>query len=223
MAATRAADGTLELGDLELELGGMIPSARLGYRTHGTLSPHRDNAVLFPHMYSASPASLDPWIEGGHALDPERWFVICPGQLGGGLSSSPSNDPRRRFPGADDRRRRHRSASPGHRPLRHRAPRARASASRWADSRPTSGRSDSRTWSSGWRCSPGSPGRRRPTTCWSAASADALAAGLIQHAHFWAATGLSPEVFRQEAWREAGFDVGGGPRHAPVRGRLHGV
>jgi homoserine O-acetyltransferase len=39
-----------------------------------------------------------------------------------------------------------------------------------------------------------------------AASAEALAAGgTEQHARFWAATGLSAELFRTEAWRHAGF------------------
>jgi homoserine O-acetyltransferase len=83
-------DASLELGDLELELGGTLPHARLAYRTHGTLSPARDNAILFPHQYSATQSSLDPWIEPGRPLDPTRWFVICPGQLGNGVSSSPS-------------------------------------------------------------------------------------------------------------------------------------
>ena len=44
------ADASLELGNLELELGGTLPGARLAYRTHGTLSPERDNAILFPHQ-----------------------------------------------------------------------------------------------------------------------------------------------------------------------------
>ena len=39
-----------------------------------------------------------------------------------------------------------------------------------------------------------------------AASADALrTGGTAQHARFWAATGLSAELFRTEAWRDAGF------------------
>ena len=29
--------------------------------------------------------------------------------------------------------------------------------------------------------------------------------GLRRHAHVWAATGLSTELFREEAWRDAGF------------------
>jgi homoserine O-acetyltransferase len=40
-----------------------------------------------------------------------------------------------------------------------------------------------------------------------AASAEALeTGGTKQHAHFWAATGLSAELFRQEGWRGAGFE-----------------
>jgi homoserine O-acetyltransferase/O-succinyltransferase len=39
-----------------------------------------------------------------------------------------------------------------------------------------------------------------------AASAEALeTGGTAQHARFWAATALSAELFRREAWREAGF------------------
>ncbi len=39
-----------------------------------------------------------------------------------------------------------------------------------------------------------------------AAAAEALAGGgARQHAHFWAATGLSAELYRREAWREAGL------------------
>jgi homoserine O-acetyltransferase len=39
-----------------------------------------------------------------------------------------------------------------------------------------------------------------------AAAAEALGAGgSDQHAHFWAATALSAELFRREGWRDAGF------------------
>ena len=82
-----------ELGDLELEGGGMLPGARLLYKTHGTLSPARDNAILYPHMYSGTPSSLESTIGPDRALGPDRYFIICPGQLGNGFSSSPSNTP----------------------------------------------------------------------------------------------------------------------------------
>ncbi len=58
-------DQLFELGELELELGGTLPDARLAYRTHGALAPAHDNAILFPHMYSGTPASLDGWIGPG--------------------------------------------------------------------------------------------------------------------------------------------------------------
>ena len=80
-----------ELGDLELEQGGVLRGARLLYKTHGTLGAAKDNAILYPHMYSGTPSSLESTIGPGRALDPARYFVICPGQLGNGFSSSPSN------------------------------------------------------------------------------------------------------------------------------------
>ncbi|MEJ2860331.1 alpha/beta fold hydrolase [Actinomycetospora flava] len=80
-----------DLGAFVLRSGYTLPGATLAYRTHGTLNAARDNAVVFPHMYSGTPSSLDVHIGPGLPLDPERWFVICPGQLGGGMSSSPSN------------------------------------------------------------------------------------------------------------------------------------
>ena len=49
--------------------------------------------MLFPHGYSGTPSSLDLHIGEGLPLDPQRCFVICPGQLGGGMSSSPSTTP----------------------------------------------------------------------------------------------------------------------------------
>lgn len=83
----------LELGPLVLQSGYTLPNATLAYRTHGTLNAAKDNAVLFPHMYSGTPSSLDAYVGSGLPLDPERYFVIFPGQLGGGMSSSPSNTP----------------------------------------------------------------------------------------------------------------------------------
>ena len=44
--------------DLELERGGVLPAARLLYKTHGELNAARDNAILYPHMYSGTPISL---------------------------------------------------------------------------------------------------------------------------------------------------------------------
>ena len=37
-----------------LQAGGQLPSARLAYATHGTLSPAKDNVILIPSWYSGT-------------------------------------------------------------------------------------------------------------------------------------------------------------------------
>jgi len=201
-----ASDETLELGDLGLELGGTLPAARLGYRTHGTLSADGDNAVLFPHMYSGTPSSLDAWIGPGRALDPERWFVICPAQFGAGSSSSPSADRSgEAFPEltiGDDVTAQHRLV------VEHLGIRRLAlvlgfsmggqQAYEWAVRFPDMVERLV-VFAALARVTPGNE-------LLVAAAADALASGdTAPHARLWAATGLSAELFRREAWREAGF------------------
>ncbi len=197
-------DGTLELGDLELELGGVVQSARLAYRTHGTLAPDRGNAILFAHMYSGTQASLDSWIGPGRPLDPQRWFVICPGQLGNGVSSSPSTTegPFPQLTIGDDVAVQHRLVSEqleierlqlvlgfsmGAQQAYEWAVRFPAMVARLA------------TFA-------GLARTGAANDLLVGAAAEALAGGgARQHAHFWAATGLSAELYRREAWRELGF------------------
>jgi homoserine O-acetyltransferase/O-succinyltransferase len=81
------------LGDFALESAVTLPSAKLAYRTFGTLSPAKDNAVLFPHMYSGTHLHMERFVAKGMALDPDKYFIVLPGQFGNGLSSSPSNTP----------------------------------------------------------------------------------------------------------------------------------
>jgi homoserine O-acetyltransferase len=200
-----AEDHIFELGDLELELGGTLTDARLAYRTHGSLGEERDNAILFPHMYSGTPASLDGWIGPGRPLDPARWFVICPGQFGNGVSSSPSNTTAE-FPAltiGDD-------VAAQHRLLAEHLGVERLElvlgfsmgaqqAYEWAVSFPGAVRRLAVF-----------AGLARTTAANDllvAASAEALqTGGTKQHAHFWAATGLSAELFREEGWRGASFE-----------------
>ncbi len=114
-AAVQGPHQHFELGALELAGGDTLPGARLAYRTHGSLNPAKDNAVLVPHMYSGTSAAMESLIGEGRALDPSRYFIILPDQFGSGLSSSPSNTPapfdRADFPSvtiADDVRAQHR-------------------------------------------------------------------------------------------------------------------
>lgn len=82
-----------ELGNFDLEQGGVIPGCRLAYATLGSLNEAKDNAVLFPHMFSGTSKHLQMYAGEGMALDPERWFVIFPNMIGNGVSSSPHNSP----------------------------------------------------------------------------------------------------------------------------------
>ena len=85
--------GTFALGDLPLLAGTSLPGARMAWRTHGTLSPARDNAILYPTSYSAQSSELEWLIGPAGILDPTRWFIIQPDMFGNGVSSSPSNTP----------------------------------------------------------------------------------------------------------------------------------
>ncbi len=81
----------LDLGDFPLQSGQMLRSARLAYKTYGTLSPGGDNCVVFPTYYTGNHHSNARLIGAGRALDPARYFIVVPNLFGNGLSSSPSN------------------------------------------------------------------------------------------------------------------------------------
>lgn len=92
---------TFDLGDVTLQ-NGMLPSARLVYKTHGTLNAAKSNAILFPTWYGGQHPDVE-WVIGpDFALDPRRYFIIAVNIVGNGQSSSPSNQPppfdRMRFP-----------------------------------------------------------------------------------------------------------------------------
>ncbi len=84
---------TFELGDFALEMGETLRNAKLLYKTHGKLNAKKDNAILFPHMWSGTSSSMEGFIGEGRPLDPKKYFIILPGMLGNGFSSSPSNTP----------------------------------------------------------------------------------------------------------------------------------
>lgn len=92
---SRAVHGPYEIfdaGDLELQHGGKLRDLKIAYRTLGTLSPQKDNAILFPTWYSGTTGILEQaYIGTGRALDPDKYFIILVNQIGNGLSTSPSN------------------------------------------------------------------------------------------------------------------------------------
>lgn len=80
------------IGRLDLEEGGSIPDCRLAFATWGELTEAKDNAILIPTWYSGTHQIWrDVYVGPGHALDPEKYFIICIDQIGSGLSVSPHN------------------------------------------------------------------------------------------------------------------------------------
>lgn len=81
-----------EAADFALQKGGVLPAARLVFRTLGTLSPARDNVVLVPSWYTGTDKEAELCLVGpGRAIDPARHFIVFTNLLCGGVSSSPSN------------------------------------------------------------------------------------------------------------------------------------
>ena len=85
--------GVYDASALTLQSGGRIPSARLSWKSHGTLSPARDNVIVYPTSYGAQHQDLEWLIGPDKILDPERWFIVIPDMFGNGLSSSPADTP----------------------------------------------------------------------------------------------------------------------------------
>lgn len=86
----------VSIGDIALESGRVLPSARIAYEQWGTLSPARDNAILVLHALTGDSHVVGPagpahpsagWWPGivgpGLAIDTDRWFVVAPNVLGG--------------------------------------------------------------------------------------------------------------------------------------------
>lgn len=83
-----------ELSDLVLENGETLRGAKLAYRTLGALNAEKSNAVLVTTWFSGTGKVMqDVYVGPGHALDPERYFIVIVDQLGSGVSSSPQNTP----------------------------------------------------------------------------------------------------------------------------------
>ncbi|QMU60239.1 MAG: alpha/beta fold hydrolase [Gammaproteobacteria bacterium] len=79
------------LGDFQLESGEILNNAQLAFAVHGKLNEAKDNAILFTIMFSGTSKNMEHYIGAGKALDPEKYCIILPNQLGGGLSTSPHN------------------------------------------------------------------------------------------------------------------------------------
>lgn len=80
------------IGNFELEDGGVIPNCQIAYTTHGVLNEQKDNAILVTTWYSGTSKIIEQiYIGEEHAIDPSKNFIIVTNLIGGGLSSSPHN------------------------------------------------------------------------------------------------------------------------------------
>lgn len=80
-----------EIQNFDLEFGGTLPVCQIAYSTHGQLNEARDNMILFPHMFSGTSKSLEAYVGSGKALDPDKYFIVFPNQIGNGVSTSAIN------------------------------------------------------------------------------------------------------------------------------------
>ncbi len=89
----RTNEGTWAADNVRLQRGGTLKQARIVWKTYGTLSPKRDNVILYPTSYGAHHTDIEWLVDVQHCLDPSRYFIVIPNMLTNGLSSSPSNTP----------------------------------------------------------------------------------------------------------------------------------
>jgi homoserine O-acetyltransferase/O-succinyltransferase len=83
-----------ELGNFALQTGPVIPDAKIGYATLGALNAAKDNVVLCPTWFTATPSDVEFVMTGAHRfLNPDKFFIVIPNHFGAGVSSSPSNTP----------------------------------------------------------------------------------------------------------------------------------
>ncbi|PIA99299.1 hypothetical protein CB0940_02550 [Cercospora beticola] len=79
---------TYSLGDFKLQNGGVIPDAKIAYKTFGEPgSP----AIIYPTWYSGAIADNEWLIGSDKTLNPAEYFIIIVALFGNGQSSSPSN------------------------------------------------------------------------------------------------------------------------------------
>ena len=80
-----------ELGNIKLLSGKILKSARLVYKTYGTLNKKKSNVVLLPTFYTGTHIRNEGFIGKNRVLNPNKYFIISINMFGNGLSSSPSN------------------------------------------------------------------------------------------------------------------------------------
>ena len=82
---------TLDLGDIKLLSGKILKSAKITYKTYGSLNVNSDNVIVLPTFYTGTHKRNEGFFGPGRAIDPRKYFIVSVNMFGNGLSSSPSN------------------------------------------------------------------------------------------------------------------------------------
>lgn len=216
-----------ELGEFQLEEGGVIPNLQLGYRTYGELNAEKNNVIVVPTWFSGTSKNYEAYIGSQRALNPEKYFIVVINQIGNGVSSSPHNSPEpiamEKFPNvriSDDVRAQHQfltkkygitevalvvGGSMGAQQTYEWAVRYPEMVKRAA---PIAGTAKNtvhdflftKTLMDAITSDPGFNGGRY-------SSHIEVADGLKRHADIWAVLGLSTEFYKQELWRLFGVET----------------
>jgi homoserine O-acetyltransferase len=80
-----------DLGDFDTENGDVIKHCKLTYATFGTLNAEKNNVIVLTVMFSGTNKAMEKYVGENLALDPTKYFIVIPNQLGNGLSTSPNN------------------------------------------------------------------------------------------------------------------------------------
>ena len=82
-----------DLGNVKLLSGEVLESAKLAYKTYGTLNTNCDNVVLLPTFFTGTHKRNEGFFGSDRAIDPNIHFIVSINMFGNGFSSSPSNTP----------------------------------------------------------------------------------------------------------------------------------
>jgi homoserine O-acetyltransferase len=101
LAESDAPRKSMEIGPLDLELGGRLDAVTVAYRTWGRLNTEASNGVLVLHALTGDSLAAgqggwwSPLVGPGRAIDTDHAFVICANILGGcqGTTGPASDDP----------------------------------------------------------------------------------------------------------------------------------
>ena len=82
---------TFDLGDVKLQSGETLLSAKLVYKTYGSLNVDKSNVIVLPTFYTGTHYRNEGFFGDKRAINPEKHFIISINLFGNGLSTSPSN------------------------------------------------------------------------------------------------------------------------------------